>query len=56
MAQDFANIVGGISADQIFGMRPDEQVLLIEGRHICCKQARYYSDEFFQPALQRAAT
>ena len=32
MAQDFANIVGGISAEQIMKMEPDEQLLLIEER------------------------
>ena len=31
MAQDFVNIVGGISADQVMGMHPDEQILLIGG-------------------------
>ena len=36
MAKDFANIVCRISAEKIMGMRPDEQVLLREGRHIFC--------------------
>ena len=47
MAQDFANIVGGISAEQIMKMKPDEQLLLVEGKNVFCKQARYYSDELF---------
>lgn len=48
MAQDLADIVGGISADQIMKMNPDEQWLLIEGKNVFCKQARHYSDELFQ--------
>lgn len=47
MAQDFANIVGGISAEQIMKMKPDEQLLLVEGKNVFCKQARYYSDALF---------
>jgi len=37
-------------------MRPDEQILLLEGRHIFSKQVRYYSDELFRPALQNVVT
>lgn len=48
MAQDFVNIVGGISAEQVMGMKPEEQLLLIEGKHIRCKQARYYDDRMFE--------
>jgi hypothetical protein len=48
MAQDFANLVGGLSADEIMNMRPDEQTLLIEGKPVKCRQARYYSDEHFR--------
>ncbi|HTV56939.1 MAG TPA: type IV secretory system conjugative DNA transfer family protein [Terriglobia bacterium] len=48
MAQDLANIIGGMSADQILGMSPDEQMLLIEGKLSRCKQVRYYSDELFR--------
>jgi type IV secretory pathway TraG/TraD family ATPase VirD4 len=48
MAQDLANIIGGVSADQIMNMQPDEQMLLIEGKLSRCKQARYYSDQLFQ--------
>jgi type IV secretory pathway TraG/TraD family ATPase VirD4 len=48
MAQDYANIVGGISADQVMNMKPDEQLLLIEGKTMHCKQARYYNDELFR--------
>ena len=48
MAQDFANLVGGISPDEIMAMRSDEQVLLIENRFVRCKQVRHYSDALFQ--------
>ncbi len=48
MGQEMANIIGGISAEQIMGMEPDEQILLIEGRMLLCRQARYYSDKLFE--------
>jgi type IV secretion system protein VirD4 len=46
-AQDFVNIVGGISAEQILSMPHDEQVLLIDGKSMRCRQARYYNDDLF---------
>ena len=49
MAQDLANILGGVSADEILNMRKDQQILLIEGKLIRCRQARYYSDQLFGP-------
>jgi type IV secretion system protein VirD4 len=49
MAQEYASMVGGLSADRVMSMKPDEELLLIEGRHIRCKQVRYYKDELFQP-------
>jgi type IV secretion system protein VirD4 len=50
MAQDFANMIGGISPDEIMGMRPDEQILLIEGNLMRCRQVRYYAyKDFAQP-------
>lgn len=48
MAQDLAGLIGGVSAEQIMSMGPEEQVLLIEGRLTRCRQARYYSDKLFQ--------
>ena len=48
MAQDLANLVGGVSAEQILSMKPDDQMLLLESKLIRCKQARYYSDAMFQ--------
>jgi len=50
MAQDIANLIGGISADEILKLRQDEQILLIEGKLVRCRQARYYSDTLFGPA------
>jgi type IV secretion system protein VirD4 len=50
MAQDFANLVGGFSPDEIFGIAHDEQILLVEGKPIRCKQARYYNDKLFGKA------
>jgi len=32
MAQDLAIIIGGVSAEQILNMKPDEQILLIESK------------------------
>ena len=47
MAQDLANILGGISPEEILRMPHDQQILLIEGKAQRCRQARYYSDELF---------
>jgi type IV secretion system protein VirD4 len=47
MAQDIANIIGGIAPEQIMKMRPDEQLLLIESKLMRAKQSRYYSDIAF---------
>jgi len=48
MAQDFVNLIGGISPEGILSMRPDEQLLLIEGDLLRCRQTRYYNDELFK--------
>ena len=53
IAQDLANIIGGVSAEQIMSMGSDEQMLLIESKLTRCKQARYYSDKLFQPRSAR---
>lgn len=53
MAQDLSNIIGGVSAEQIMNMKGDEQLLLIEGERVMCKQARYYSDEMFKAAAEK---
>jgi type IV secretion system protein VirD4 len=47
MAQDFANLVGSVSPDEIMKMPKDEQILLIEGQPLRCRQARYYDDKAF---------
>ena len=44
MAQDFANLVGGVAPEDIQNLAPDEQMLLIEGKALRCKQVRYYED------------
>ena len=49
MAQDLANILGGISPDEILGLPQDQQILLIEGKVVRCGQARHYSDPHFGP-------
>jgi len=48
MALDLVNLIGGVSPEGIVGMRPDEQLLLIEGELIRCRQMRYYNDELFK--------
>jgi type IV secretion system protein VirD4 len=51
MAQDLANVVGGISADELLGLPPNEQILLIESKLQRCRQVRHYEDREF---LKRA--
>jgi type IV secretion system protein VirD4 len=49
MAQDFADLVGGVDADAILNLGPREQLLLIEGgKPVRCAQARYYEDAAFK--------
>jgi type IV secretion system protein VirD4 len=50
MAQDIANLIGGVSPDEILRMRPDEQILLVEGKTIRCRQVRHYNDKYFGAA------
>jgi type IV secretion system protein VirD4 len=50
MATDLANLVGGIAPHDLLGLPKDEQVLLIEGIPRRCRQARYYSDDYFAPS------
>jgi type IV secretion system protein VirD4 len=47
MAQDFVNLIGGVSPEEIMKMPRDEQILLIEGQALRCKQVRHYSDKAF---------
>jgi len=51
MAQDLANVVGGISADELLGLPPNEQILLIESKLLRGRQVRHYEDREF---LKRA--
>jgi type IV secretion system protein VirD4 len=44
MAQDFANLVGGVAPEELQNLAPDEQMLLIEGKALRCRQVRYYED------------
>jgi type IV secretion system protein VirD4 len=50
MAQDFANLIGTVAPHEILGLPKDEQILLIEGTTMRCRQARYYSDAHFVSA------
>jgi type IV secretion system protein VirD4 len=47
MAQDIANIIGGIAPEEILKLKPDEQILLVESKIVRCRQARYYNDKLF---------
>lgn len=44
MAEDFANLMGGITADEIMRMPENEQVLLIDRKVQRARQIRYYND------------
>jgi type IV secretion system protein VirD4 len=50
MAQDLANVIGGISADELLHMPRNEQVLLIDSQLLRCKQVRHYEDQMFRKA------
>jgi type IV secretion system protein VirD4 len=47
MAQDLANVIGGISADALLALPRDEQILLIESKLRRCRQVRHYEDREF---------
>jgi type IV secretion system protein VirD4 len=47
MAQDIANLIGGISAEEVLRLPKDGQVLLIEGILKRSSQVRYYDDKAF---------
>ena len=48
VAQDFANPVGSVAAEDIPKMANDDEILLIEGKPVRCKQARYHGDPHFE--------
>jgi type IV secretion system protein VirD4 len=50
MAQDIANLIGGVSPDEILRMASDQQILLVEGKIVRCRQIRHYSDKIFATA------
>jgi type IV secretion system protein VirD4 len=50
MAKDLSEMIGGISADELLRLSPSEQVLLIEGRLVRCRQVRHYEDQMFRRA------
>ena len=47
MAQDLANVVGGISADALLKLPKSEQILLVESKLQRCRQLRHYEDREF---------
>jgi type IV secretion system protein VirD4 len=47
MAQDLANVIGGISADELLKLPKSEQMLLIESKLQRCRQVRHYEDREF---------
>lgn len=48
MAQEFAALVGGIDADEIMGMSPQEQVVLIDGgKPRRLRRIRYFEEPMF---------
>ena len=47
MAQDLANVIGGISADALLKLPKGEQMLLVESRLQRCMQVRHYEDRAF---------
>jgi hypothetical protein len=46
MAQDLANVIGGISADELLKLPKSEQ-LLVEGKLQRCRQVRHYEGREF---------
>jgi type IV secretion system protein VirD4 len=51
MAQDLANLIGNISPDEILGLPPHQQILLVEGKVMRCRQTRHYDDQMFRSAV-----
>ncbi len=47
MAQDLANVIGGISADELLRLPRNEQILLVESSLRRCRQVRHYDDREF---------
>jgi type IV secretion system protein VirD4 len=51
MSQDIANLIGGLSADEILRLPQDGQVLLVHGKLQRCSQIRYYDDALFRSSV-----
>lgn len=47
MAQDLANVIGGISAEELLRLGKNDQVLLMESKLLRCRQVRHYEDKLF---------
>jgi type IV secretory pathway TraG/TraD family ATPase VirD4 len=47
MAQDLANVIGGVSADELLKLPKSEQMLLVESKLRRCRQVRHYEDREF---------
>ena len=48
MAQDLANVIGGISAEELLRLGKNDQVLLMESKLLRCRQLRHYEDKLFR--------
>jgi type IV secretion system protein VirD4 len=47
LAQELCALVGGVDADAMMRMAADEQMLLIDGQQMRCRQVRFYQDAEF---------
>jgi hypothetical protein len=47
MATELSALVGGVDAEAVMQMAPDEQMLLVDGVQTTCKQVRHYADVAF---------
>jgi type IV secretory pathway TraG/TraD family ATPase VirD4 len=57
MAQDLANVVGGISADALLKLPKSEQILLVESKLQRCRQLRHYEEgEFLKNLTDKSGT
>jgi type IV secretory pathway TraG/TraD family ATPase VirD4 len=48
VAQEFASLVGGIDAEAIMAMGPDEQLLLMDGKLQRLRRLRYFEEDCFK--------
>ena len=52
MATDLANLIGGISPDELLKMPARQQILLIDGKLHRSQQVRYYEDKAFSAPVK----